>query len=191
MNLELIIKTPAVSAYYDRANDWLYLDWSGVLSLHDVQNGCLAVAKCFLERSYTRILNDNSNVTHVAPDVANWLATAYLPHMTLAGIQHIAWVYAPDLDAQCYVEIALYTHAMPVVALFNDVASACTWLAQAHLICAVPSAVAPRSAAENQTELRARLAQVDNPMRPAAGIHAEPEAEHVLVPELVGAVAAR
>ncbi|WP_375435118.1 hypothetical protein [uncultured Hymenobacter sp.] len=128
MSLELLSETSTVSISYDNRNRWLYLDWFGDLTLKSVQESCLLIAKCFLSQSCVRILNDNTNVTSITPDVGIWLANDYLPYMHLAGVEHMAWVYSSSIDTQCCTDVALYNISTPVVALFSDIASAYSWL---------------------------------------------------------------
>jgi len=85
-------------------------------------------AHCFLTQNCSRILNDNTNVTSITPDVGIWLATEYLPHIAAAGVEHMAWVHSSNIDTQSCTDVALYNLLSPVIALFNDLASAYTWL---------------------------------------------------------------
>jgi hypothetical protein len=128
MSINLLTETPGVSISYDATNHWLYLDWHGDLNLSMVQESCLAIAQCFLSRNCTRILNDNTNVNSITPDVGTWLANDYMPYVQLAGVEYMAWVYSPGIDIQCCTNVALYNISTPVVALFSDIASAYSWL---------------------------------------------------------------
>jgi len=103
------------------------------LTLPSVQASCLAVVQCFLGGGYTRILNNNTGVTSMSPNVPAWLALEFLPYMRLAGVEYIAWVYSPNLRVKCYTDVAfLHTLAAPVVNLFDDLESAVAWLRGVH-----------------------------------------------------------
>lgn len=128
MNIDLLAETTNLFISYDRSNQWLYLDWCGDLTLRSVQQSCLLVAECFLAQNCTRILNDNTNVTSITPDVGIWLATEYLPHIEAAGVEYMAWVHSSNIDTQACTDVALFDLMTPVVALFNDLASAYSWL---------------------------------------------------------------
>ena len=128
MSLELLHTNPNISISYDNRNNWLYLDWHGEQTLLNVRESCLIVAQCFLDQSYARVLNDNTNVTSYTREVFEWLSTNFLPYMHLAEIEYMAWVYPSGMDAQSYTEIALYKDTVPVIALFDDLASAYSWL---------------------------------------------------------------
>ncbi|UOR07494.1 hypothetical protein MUN82_10445 [Hymenobacter aerilatus] len=128
MHLQLLATTPVLSVFHDAKNDWLYLDWQGNLTLCLVQESCAAVAQCFRQKSYARVLNDNTSVTGLSPEVASWLATECLPRMKLSPIEYLAWTYPPTIDTQSWINIALYQIDGPVVVMFDDVESAYAWL---------------------------------------------------------------
>ena len=130
MHLHLLRQTTCLSAYYDLRNDWLYLDWEGELTLPVVQQACLELAACYLQRPYSRILNSNEQVTGVSWSVAAWLATEFLPHMTLAGIKHVAWIYSPSLRGHNMVHTVLSWLPGSLITTFDNVADAVTWLQQ-------------------------------------------------------------
>lgn len=132
MHLLLLQETASVSISYDCTNHWLFVDWRGDLTLPVVQAGCLVLAKCFVARAYPRILNSNSRVTGMAPDVAAWLAQEYLPGLPLSGIEYIAWVYAPNLRSKRLTDEAVRNLEAPVVNTFDDLASAYSWLRTTH-----------------------------------------------------------
>jgi hypothetical protein len=128
MLIELLVETPSLSISYDRSNQWLYLDWCGDLTLRSVQHSCALVAKYFSIQNCTRILNDNTNVTSITSDVGIWLAIECMPHIEAAGVEYMAWVHSSNIDAQACTDVALFDLMTPIIALFNDVASAYSWL---------------------------------------------------------------
>jgi hypothetical protein len=128
MSIDLLVENPSLSISYDWSNQWLYLDWCGDLTLQLVQQSCLLIAECFFTQRCTRILNDNTNVTSITSDVGIWLATEFLPNIEAAGVEYMAWVHSSNIDTQACTDVALFDLTTPVVALFNDVASAYSWL---------------------------------------------------------------
>lgn len=140
--LRMLHNTPSVAVYHDAANDWLFADWRGALTLEGVQAGCLTLASCFLERPYARVLNNNCDVESISPEAAPWLAGEFLPHLGLAGIEYLAWVCAPRLLLQHFAEEAVRRLQAPTVAVFDDVAAAYAWLQRAHLENAAPPGAA-------------------------------------------------
>jgi hypothetical protein len=128
MQLQLLHQTTCLTTYYDQCNDWLFLDWEGELTLPLVQEACAALAVCALHRPYTRVLNSNEQVTGVNWNIATWLVTDFLPHMTLAGVEHIAWVYSPLLRGQHLVQSILSWLPGTLIDAFDNVSDAVTWL---------------------------------------------------------------
>jgi hypothetical protein len=130
MNLHLLRQTPHLNVYHDTHNEWLYLDWQGDVTLPAVQQACLELATCYLRRPYSHVLNNNEQVTGVSWSVAGWLATDFLPHMTLAGLQHLAWVYSPSLPGLNLVHTVINWLPGSRITAFDTVAEAITWLQQ-------------------------------------------------------------
>lgn len=128
MNLRLLHAGPYLTTYYDSHNDWLYADWHGELTLPAVQAASLDFARCYLHRSYPRVLNSNALVTSVSWDVTPWLAQELLPAMEFTGMQEVAWVCAPALRGRHMAqEIANRLPHMSLT-LFSDLEEAVAWL---------------------------------------------------------------
>lgn len=130
MRLQLLRKTSCLAIYFDSFNNWLFLDWEGNLALPDVQAACLAVAHCYLPFPYPRVLNDNTQVTGVSWSVAAWLAKEFLPHLSVAGALHVAWVCSPALPGRNMVQTVVNWLPGPAITCFNDVEGAVAWLGQ-------------------------------------------------------------
>jgi hypothetical protein len=128
MNLHLLRQTTCLSIYYDLHNDWLYLDWQGEVTLPLVQQACLELAACYLHRPYARVLNNNEHVTEVSWSVSMWLVTDFLPYMSLAGIEHVAWVHSSSLRGHNLVTSVLNWLPGSLIAAFSTMAEAVTWL---------------------------------------------------------------
>jgi hypothetical protein len=128
MQLYELRRTSCLTVYYDFRNDWLYLDWQGDVTLPDVQNACLELATCYLQRPYTRVLNNNEQVTSVSWSVATWLATDFLSLMSLAGVEQVAWVYSPSLRGRSMLQTILNWLPGQRLTAFEDLASAVEWL---------------------------------------------------------------
>jgi hypothetical protein len=128
MQLQLLHHTTCLSIYYDQCNDWLFLNWEGELTLPLVQEACVALATCVLQRPYTRVLNSNEQVTSISWDVAAWLVTDFLPHVVLAGVEHVAWVYSTSLRGQHLVQTILSWLPGPPINAFDNIAEAVEWL---------------------------------------------------------------
>ncbi|MVN77812.1 hypothetical protein GO988_15885 [Hymenobacter sp. HMF4947] len=106
------------------------MDWHGELTLSSVQHTCLGIARCFLDHYYPRVLNSNEQVTSVSREVAGWLASEFLPALTLTGVEQMAWVAPPALRARNNVLDTLNLFPHIAISLFDDVEGAVAWLQQ-------------------------------------------------------------
>ena len=175
MSLKIIRANPNLSISYDSQNNWLYLDWCGEQTIDTVREGCLLIAQCFLRQSYGRILNDNTNVTSVTREVFEWLSTEFLPYIHLVQIEYLAWVYPPGMDARSYTDIALYKDSSLVVALFDDLASAYSWLRDVTFKPATV-ALSPQVTAQRRRELQGLITVITNALDDKAQPLATPSA---------------
>jgi hypothetical protein len=177
MKLHLLQDTSIVSVYYDSKNDWLFADWHGNLNLAQVKAGCFTLAQCFLERPCPHFLNNNSDVTSLSADVAPWLAQQFLPYIGLGGVQFVAWVSAPSLLIKTVTSEAVRQLASPMLAVFDQIDEAYTWLQQTRFHQAEenspPLISAQRTAA--LAEMLADLAQQLERYRQAARPAPEPD----------------
>lgn len=128
MQLHLLSTTPCLTIYYDSQNDWLFLDWQGDLTLVLVQEACVEVGYCLLERPYRRVLNSNAQVTDISLSVAAWLVAEFMPHTKLAGIEHLAWVGSPSLRGRSVVQTVVNWLAQASIDIFYELDEAVNWL---------------------------------------------------------------
>ena len=128
MNLQLLREASGIAIYYDTCNDWLFVDWLGDLSLHTIKLATLELAQCILARPYARVLNSNMLVTSISWEAAPWLLSRLLPHVRLAGIEHLAWVRPETIRGQQLVNAMLSRLPGLHVALFDEMDHAVTWL---------------------------------------------------------------
>lgn len=128
MQLHLLATTAHLTIYYDSGNDWLFLDWQGDLTLAAVQEACVEVGYCLLQRPYRRVLNNNAEVTNVSLSVTAWLVTEFMPHLQLAGIEHLAWVGSPCLRGRSVAQAVINWLSFGNSSLFYDLEEAVNWL---------------------------------------------------------------
>jgi hypothetical protein len=130
MNLQHLCSAQCADVYYDKTNDWVFVDWTGDLTLETVQHTCLGIARCFLDHSYPRVLNSNAQLTGVSWEVAPWLSRDFLPALRLSGVEQMAWEVPPALRVRNQVldTVNLFPHT--AINLFPDVEAAVAWLHQ-------------------------------------------------------------
>lgn len=128
MHLHQICSATHVAVFIDYDNQWLYIEWRGELTLSAVKQACLEIAHCFLEHVYPRVLNSNTQVTRIDWDVAPWLTQNLFPGLGLAGVEQLAWVYAPSISGQFAAQLTVNSFPTLNIALFADEEQAVTWL---------------------------------------------------------------
>jgi hypothetical protein len=134
MNLQHLCAARHAEVYFDKDNDWVFIDWEGDLTLYSVQHTCLEIARCFLDNSYPRVLNSNAQVTSVSWEVSKWLGSEFLPALRLTGVEQIAWVAPATLRAHNNVlnTVNLFPHT--AICLFEELDEAVAWLQQTALL---------------------------------------------------------
>jgi len=167
MRLYQLHRTTCLTVYYDLRNDWLYLDWEGNITLPALQEACLQLAQCFLRRPYARVLNNNEQVTGLSWSIGLWLITNFLPHMSLAGIQQVAWVPSATLRGQSMMQLILNWLPGSIITCFDDLATAVEWLKQTRPQQA-PGYLLPQHAPETQTKLAAVVQDLGQRLATAA-----------------------
>jgi hypothetical protein len=130
MNLQHLCSALCAEVYFDQLNNWMFIDWVGELTLETVQQTCLGIARCFLDHYCPRILTSNAQVTSVNWEVSQWLASDFLPALSLTGIEQMAWVVPAPLRARNRVldKVNLFPHI--AISLFDDVEAGVAWLQQ-------------------------------------------------------------
>lgn len=133
MQLQLLGATSCLSIYDDSNHHWLFLEWAGELTLSAVQDACVAVAQCYLTRTYSHVLTSNLQVTEVGESVSTWLGMEFLPYLTMAGVEQLAWVGTPALVG--HTQAPTMVNRMPslVLSLFDNTEEAIAWLLQPRL----------------------------------------------------------
>lgn len=129
MSLQTLLESPAITISYDHADDWLLADWHGQQNLASVQHGGLELHRLLQAQRCRKILNDNTRVTSMWSDAAEWAGKVWFPLMAAAGLQHFAWVYSPNVYSRLSTDLTLqFTGAHPVVSTFDDADTAKAWL---------------------------------------------------------------
>lgn len=127
MDLDTIIDQASIYIGYDTTNHWLYVDWRGEHTQASSQAACMLMLQSMHTRPCAKILNDNSSITRTTAMLTPW-GTWWLTEMLRAGLAYIAWVYPRNFEARQQMDMAMQRTERPVVAGFDDVASAYVWL---------------------------------------------------------------
>ena len=127
MQLEPLADQAGVAISYDHDNDWLYAEWYGEHTRETAQAACLLLLAQLRAHTTTRILNDNSRVLHTTVEPGDW-SMWWLGEMRAAGLAALAWVYPPIFAARKSTDALMLPVTQPLVATFDDLASAYDWL---------------------------------------------------------------
>ena len=131
MSLQTLLETPHITISYDHLNEWLLADWQGNQDLDSVQNGGREMLRLMQLQLCHKVLNDNTKVTSMWSEAAEWAGKDWFPAMTAAGLQYFAWIYSPNLYSRLSTDLTLqFTAGNPVVATFDDMDTAKAWLRQ-------------------------------------------------------------
>ncbi|RSK29794.1 hypothetical protein [Hymenobacter metallilatus] len=126
--MEQLYDTSSLSIAYDPTHAWLYVEWKGAHNAHSARAGGELVLDYLQQRPCHKMLNDNSQVTSDWEQGARWVGTEYYQRLAQQGMHTVAWVCPAYWPARKSMETAMRFITRPVVVLFDDVASAYTWL---------------------------------------------------------------
>ena len=130
MALQTLLQKPHITIAYDHLEDWLFADWHGNQNLESVQNGALEMLRLMALQRTNKVLNDNTLVTSMWSDAAEWGGRVWFPQMVEAGLEYFAWVYSPNIYSRLSTDLTLQhtPGSRPVVATFDDLNTAKSWL---------------------------------------------------------------
>ena len=131
MSLQTLLETAHVTISYDHLNEWLQADWHGNQDLASVQHGCGEMLRLMVAHRSHKVLNDNTRVTSMWSEAAEWCGNKWFPDMTAAGLEYFAWIYSSNVYSRLSTDLTLqFTVGNPVVATFDDIETAKAWLKQ-------------------------------------------------------------
>ncbi|KUG08163.1 hypothetical protein [Solirubrum puertoriconensis] len=131
MVTRLLYESPVLALSHDEASDWLYLEWYGTPTLKQVQEGCALIGQALHEESTQKVLCDISQVLQPNQEAVRWALTEWLPAVRNMGLRYVAWVYSQHyiIGRETFDRLHVLLTS-PVVAAFDDLASAYDWLQQ-------------------------------------------------------------
>lgn len=131
MSVQTLLQESHITIAYDHTNDWVYADWHGDQDLATVQQGALDILRFLKLQRCHKVLNDNTRVTSMWSEAAEWGGKEWFPAMTAAGLKYFAWVYSPNIYSRLSTDLTLQFAANDaVVATFDDLETAKAWLTQ-------------------------------------------------------------
>lgn len=129
LNHNLLYESETLCIYFDFADDWLYADWNGRQTVESVKDGCEQILQFLKAERTHKLLNDNTNVTNIWSDSAEWVATDFGPRCASSGLEYVAWVYSPDHFSRLSADEVMEHHISSTVTIaFDNVEEAKDWL---------------------------------------------------------------
>ena len=129
MSLQTLFEDATITIAYDHLNEWLYADWHGDQNLTSVQGGAGEVMRLLVQQRCSKVLNDNTRVTSMWSEAAEWGGREWFPAMTAAGLRYFAWVYSPNIYSRLSTDLTLqFTSGNAIVSTFDDIETAKAWL---------------------------------------------------------------
>ncbi|GGK82449.1 hypothetical protein ACD591_11170 [Rufibacter glacialis] len=129
MNEKLLANEPYLLIRYDLVNDSIQAEWLGEQTEVTVREGCEKILKFLTAHRCFKLLNDNTKVTGMWSDAAEWVALDWLPRMAKAGCRFLAHIYSPDIYAKLSADKAISFGVKGVmVATFQGKGAAEEWL---------------------------------------------------------------
>ena len=129
MSLQTLFEDSSIVIAYDHLNEWLYADWRGDQDLASVQSGAGEIMRLLIQQRCSKVLNDNTRVTSMWSEAAEWGGKEWFPAITAAGLRYFAWVYSPNVYSRLSTDLTLqFTTGNTVVSTFDEIETAKAWL---------------------------------------------------------------
>ena len=129
MENKILLLESTLTIEYDLLNDWIYADWKGDQNLETVKDGCEKILGFLKEMHCQKILNDNTHVTSIWSEAAEWVAHDWFPRATAAGLKYLAWVYSPNVYSKLSADKTLRSMTDgPFTITFTELETAKAWL---------------------------------------------------------------
>ncbi|WP_242918762.1 hypothetical protein [Pontibacter liquoris] len=126
---ELLFRNNFIAIEYDNDDDWMYVNWRGIVSQHDVVAGCGEILRFVKERQITAILNDNTHVEGAWSGASKWVGTEWFPAIQESGVKHFAWIYSPSVLSRLSADKALkFVSNKTLIRFFDEYDLAADWL---------------------------------------------------------------
>lgn len=131
---ELLYRNNFIAIEFNYDDDWMYVNWRGIVNHNEVIAGCGEMLRCVKERQILDILNDNTHVEGMWSGASKWIGQVWFPALREAGLQHFAWVYSPSMLSRLSADKTLkYTENPDYINTFDDLDLAADWLRSTKL----------------------------------------------------------
>ncbi len=129
LHTHLLFESPLLCIYYDVTYDWIYMDWIGEQTVDSIKLGCNQLLRFLKAERCHKVLNDNTKVTNIWSDAAEWIAFDFFPRAEQAGLLYLAWIYSPDQFSRLSADEVMCRHQTATATIpFNNYNDAANWL---------------------------------------------------------------
>lgn len=126
---ELLFRNNFIAIELDPQDGWMYVNWRGYVSHHDVIAGCEQILLLLKQNQCTQILNDNTLVEGMWSAAAKWGGEVWFPALREAGLRQFAWVYSPSVLSRLSTDKTIKNTDTPTyIRTFDDIELAKDWL---------------------------------------------------------------
>ncbi|MCJ8163677.1 hypothetical protein MKJ04_02410 [Pontibacter sp. E15-1] len=126
---ELLYRNNFIAIELNHSDNWMYVNWRGNVSHHDVRAGCMEILRLVKEYKIYDILNNNTQVQGMWSGAAKWGGTYWFPALREAGLRRFAWIYSPSVLSRLSTDKTLDNTENPhYIKTFDDIALAKDWL---------------------------------------------------------------
>lgn len=118
-----------ITISYNAEKDFIYNDWSGLLSVENVKEGAMAVLEILRETKSKKVLNDNRNIIGPWDKANDWIAEVWMPEALSLGLEQFAHILSPGVFGALSAEQMLTNAGGKFrMKLFSDEDIALSWL---------------------------------------------------------------
>lgn len=135
MTTEEILTAPDIIISYQQQHDYIYVNWQGCHTVESLIKGCEEILTFVKKTGCTRVLNDNTHLSHHALseemwlEPMKWIARDWFPRLYGSGCVSFAWVYSPDKVNKLFpLETLRFKIRNPNIFIFDNKELAASWL---------------------------------------------------------------
>ena len=121
-------KQPFIIISFDKQNNWLIAEWSGIQTVKTIMEGGEMILKYLKETKSTKVLNDNRKVVGTWTPASEWTTEVWMPQMLEAGLKHFAWIKSKDVFSKFSIDKVSNKSDKSIVRITNTLEDAVEWL---------------------------------------------------------------
>jgi hypothetical protein len=129
-SLTFLGTTVAIQVWHDADAQWLYARWRGPYEHHAAGEGWALLVECQRQYGCAKLLNDAREAATGWSGREQWACEKLYPQLAQAGVHFVACIYPRASSGHFSLDTTLVNASHHFVAVFEDLAMACSWLQQ-------------------------------------------------------------